>query len=225
MLTPPEALNDNKEPVPVLFKERGSLSNKLQVGRMTMKELYSDKEQVFVTAYGREVVCLRRDFAIAAVDLPLPTDVCIVCDIDGVLNYIGTRTSTDQRERLILKSGHSIQWTQIEKIVDAKPDVLMFRMLEMWAAEGKTIIFLTARGESQRIVTERFLKQNLECDFILFMRGYSANDMTAYDLKAQMIQSCIMPYYKVERFIDDDTRNINAVRAVTSGVEFLHVIR
>lgn len=225
--------------VEVLFKEENETSfdetgnNKLQPGTMTLKDLYAGGQYVFVNnAAGDQRWISRRNFHI--VDLSIKRNGkrrCVVCDIDGVLNYIPkTVDGTTNRQMLELKDRSEAQWTELDKTVNALPRGVNFSLLVHFMEQGMDILFLTARGDTQRIQTERFLREGfksvgcIDPDYILFMRGFSCNDLSAPDCKAQMMQACILPSYDVEFFIDDCEKNIAAIRDVAPQIPCIHFI-
>lgn len=218
--------------VNVLFKEQDQKGNKLQPGTMTLKDLYADGNHVFVkNAAGDERWISRRDFHI--IDPTQPKGGyrrAIVCDIDGVLNFIPKKVDgTTNRQVLEIRGDvKEAQWTELNKTVDAVPRTINFQMLIDFAERGFDILFLTARGDTQRVQTERFLKAGFKAagcidpEYILFMRGFSCNDISAHDIKAQMLQACILPNYIVEFFIDDCPKNVEAVRAVAPQIPCIY---
>lgn len=223
-------MKDTKLPVNIRFKEPDQKSEWLQAGTMTMEDLYANQPSVWVTnAVGDVRLINRRDFHIVD-PAPVQKRRAIVCDIDGVLNFVHkTVDGTTHRDSLILSDGTVAQWTELNKTAEAKKNTTNFAMLAAFSKAGFDIIFLTARGDSQRVVTDNFLREGLReqgCyePHTTFMRGFSANDIPAPELKAQMMQACILPYYDVEYFIDDCPKNIDMMRATCRTVPCMHII-
>lgn len=217
--------------VNVLFKEQDDKGNKLQPGTMTLKDLYSEGSHVFVkNAYGDERWISRRDFHIVDAEFPKHgRPRAIACDIDGVLNFIPKKVDgTTNRQMVATKDGRECQWTELNKTVEAVPRTVNFQMLADFAERGFHIVFLTARCDTQRVQTELFLRKGFKeagyanVEFILFMRGFSANDISAPALKAQQMQACILPNFCVEFFIDDCPKNIEAVRAACPQIPCIY---
>lgn len=138
---------------------------------------------------------------------------CIVVDIDGVLTYYNR-----QQAGTVLQDGSVVQWTDIIKSVDAKVSYVV-DMLQ--AFSGSKLIFLTARGESQRIVTEAFLDKHFKRNYTLFMRGFNDNSTNCGSLKVQMLQTCIEPYYNVKMFLEDTEETIKLCNKVLPHIPTL----
>lgn len=212
-------INNHKD-VKVLFLDPDAKSNKLQHGTITMKDLYeTGQTHIWVkNLSGDERWTPRRNFHIIDEDVAdKPT--AIVCDIDGVMNFIPSRVhGTTHRDRILLEDGTACQWTELNLSATAKHNLINFELLAKFADLGHTIIFLTARGETQRVQTEGWLVDGFDkirrrdIRFTMFMRGWSANDLEAPAMKAQMMQSCILPNYKVVYFIEDCAKNCAAMR-------------
>lgn len=215
--------------VNILFKEEDAKSFVLQKGTMTLEELYGDGMLVTVSnADGNVKLVKRRDFHIVSGTEVVRREKAIVCDIDGVLNYIAEHFhGTNHRQLLVLKGDAGVaQWTDINKTTFAKPVESMFNMLKEYASRRYKILFLTARGESQRVVTEQFLEMYLGgAKYTLFMRGLTVNDIAAPELKAVTMQAAILPYYNVEWFIEDCPKNVAAMRETCPQVPVMHILR
>lgn len=213
--------------VNVLFKEDGQEGNKLQPGTMTLTDLYNTGNYTFVqNAAGDQRYIKRRDFHIYDPEPLYPVKrKAIVCDIDGVCNVIPKKVDgTDCRQLVLLNNGSTAQWTELNKTLRAQKVTAMFDLLRSYQELGFDIIFLTARGDTQRIVTDMFLRDGLgNPDYHLFMRGFSANDVSAPDCKAQMMQACIAPYFEVEYFIDDCAKNCAAVKEVCPDIKIMQI--
>ena len=136
----------------------------------------------------------------------------IVCDIDGVLN-------TYKKEKgVLLKDGtHEPNWTQFSKMNEVEPVKFMFEMLiSFLRSHGRDslIIFMTARGETQRYLTEKFLEENMGEWYsrtLLFMRGQGCNRKSAEQIKVERMAGAVLPYFDVEAFIDDTVEVIKAI--------------
>ena len=220
--------------VNVLFKEANNPGNDLQVGTMTMTDLYSGGDFLFVkNACGDERWISRRDFHI--VDMSIRQSdkpKAIVCNIDGVLNYLPKEVvGTNHRAFVQLPNGEAAQWTELNKTAQAVPNLVNFKMLSDFAERGMKIIFLTARGDTQRVQTEQFLKAGFAavgCDFAaytLFMRGFGCNDVAAPGLKVMQMQACILPYFDVVYFVDDCAKNIAEMKNVCPQVPCMHLLQ
>lgn len=137
----------------------------------------------------------------------------IVCDIDGVLNsYVKDRG-------VILKDGScQDDWTKFSVMNHAKPNKTIFDMLKNFLrtnGEDARIIFLTARGETQRYMTHQFLEEGMEewmCRTLTFMRGQGDNFKQAHDIKVEKMAGCVLPYFDVQFFIDDTPSNVEAIQ-------------
>lgn len=220
--------------VNILFKEEGQEGERLQPGQMTLKDLYTGgTHTLVVNANGCQRYVSRRDFSI--IDPSIPDGgrpLAIVCDIDGVLNYIPKNVDgTTNRQMVTLKGGRGeTQWTELNATAQAEPRRVMFQMLISYIERGYRIVLLTARGDTQRPQTEKFLRDGFEAagmddaEFTVFMRGFSANDVGAPEMKAQMMQACILPNYRVELFIDDCVKNINMMKLTCPEVTCLHML-
>lgn len=223
-------MQDTKLPVNILFKEVDDKSVKLQSGTMTMEELYASNSSVWVTnAAGDGRLINRRDFHIVD-PTPFQKRRAIVCDVDGILNYIPkTVAGTSHRDSVLLQDGTVSQWTALNRTLTAEKNTNNFRMIADLSKAGYELLFLTARGDTQRVVTERFLREGLHeqgCyePFTTFMRGFSANDIAAPELKAMQMQACILPYYNIAYFIDDCPKNIALMRQTCPEVPCMHII-
>ncbi len=223
-------INTHKE-VKVLFLEPNKEGNKLQEGTITMVDLYEKGQtHIFVkNSCGDDRYVPRRDFHIVDEDIAdKPT--AIVCDIDGVMNFIPSRVhGTTHRDRILLEDGTACQWTDLNLSATAKHNLINFEMLAYYARRGHTIIFLTARGETQRVQTEQWLRKGFEkvghsfIQFTMFMRGWSANDLEAPAMKAQMMQSCILPNYEVLYFIEDCSKNVQAMKEACPQIPIMQI--
>ncbi len=214
--------------VNILFKEEDAESLVLQPGTMTLEELYGGGVLATVTnADGAVKMIKRRDFHIVSGTEVVRRDRAIVCDIDGVLNYIAEHFhGTNHRQLIVMRDSAVAQWTDINKTVFAKPVESMFKMLKDYAAKGYKILFLTARGDSQRVVTEQFLDKHLDkIKYTLFMRGMTVNDIGAPEIKTTIMQAAILPYYTVEWFIEDCPKNVAAMRETCPQVPVMHILR
>lgn len=227
--------------VNVLFKEPDYKGNILKPGTVTMAELYGEGEYIYVTYTGEDAsldvkdlrMVRRRDFHI--VDMSTRQSdkpKAIVCDIDGVLNYIPKKVvGTNHRAFVQLPNGENAQWTELNKTAQAVPNLVNFKMLADFAERGMKIIFLTARGDTQRVQTDEFLRAGFAAagyvtpDYLTFMRGFGGNDVPAPGLKVQQMQACILPYFDVVYFVDDCPKNITEVKNVCPQVPCMHLLQ
>lgn len=225
-----------EKPLKVLYKAPECTNNRLTEGWMTLTELYKNND--FVTIWNADLeeehLVSRRHFHIVD-DQPVERDKlppAIVYDIDGVMNYVPeviVEGGISHRQSLLMKDGSHVQWTEVNKAAQAKVNRARFRLLGTSAKDGNKIIFLTARGDTQRLPTEEFLKRGFEevgmgdTQFTLFMRGFSANDLSAPEMKAHMLQACILPFYNVLTFADDCPKNIKCMKEACPSVPTWHV--
>lgn len=222
-------INTHKE-VKILFREQDQKDNRLHEGTMTMAELYNSEAFVWVkNACGDTRYVSRRDLHVVDNDLEEKA-TAIVCDIDGVLNFIPKRVhGTTHRDRILLENGEACQWTELNLSATAKHNLVMFQMLAHFTDQGHNLLFLTARGDTQRVQTEQWIRAGFKkigrqyVQFTLFMRGWSCNDLEAPAMKAQMFQSCILPNYNVEYYIEDCNKNCAAVKEACPNVPILQV--
>lgn len=222
-------INTHKE-VKILFREQDQKDNHLHEGTMTMAELYNSEAFVWVkNACGDTRYVSRRDFHVVDNDLQEKA-TAIVCDIDGVLNFIPKRVhGTTHRDRILLENGEACQWTELNLSATAKHNITMFQTLASFYDQGFEIVFLTARGDTQRFHTEKWLREGFrkinrsDVIFITFMRGWSCNDLAAPEMKAQMFQSCILPNYDVEYYIEDCPKNCAAVKEACPDVKIMQI--
>lgn len=234
-------VNTHKD-IKILFRESDQKDNVLHHGTMDMKTLYNSDSMVWVkNACGDLRYVSRRDFHVID-DSPANRPKAIVCDIDGVLNFIPTHVNgTTHRDQIMLEDGTACQWTELNLSATAKHNLMMFELLKHYSKLGYAILLLTARGETQRIQSERWLKEGFDkvkpstsdiltmhpngrrVDFTMFMRGWSANDLAAPAMKAQMMQSCILPNYDVEYFIEDCPKNVAAMRQACPEIKIMQI--
>lgn len=140
----------------------------------------------------------------------------ILADIDGVLtNFNHEDYSTE------LTDGSFSQYTNLLDSVRAKPTYI-FNIIDA-IANHAAIGLLTARGDTQRIPTEMFLRHNIEHDYMLFMRGFGTNSLSAESLKVRMIQSCILPYFNIVCFIEDTEKNVQKVNRILPHIKTMLV--
>lgn len=140
----------------------------------------------------------------------------ILADIDGVLtNFNHEDCSTE------LTDGSFSQYTNLLDSVRAKP-TYVFSIIDA-IANHAAIGLLTARGETQRIPTEMFLRHNIEHGYLLFMRGFGTNSISAESLKVRMIQSCILPYFNIVCFIEDTEKNVQKVNRILPHIKTMLV--
>ncbi len=212
--------------VKILFKEPELESNTLQEGTMTIEELYKTSDPfVWVkNACGDERCVSRRDFHVVDDEFS-QKDHAIVCDIDGVLNFI----PKGHRDRILLEDGEACQWTELNLSSTAVCNTDMFKLLAFFYNQGKKLVFLTARGDSQRLHTEIWLRKGFteigysHIEFTLFMRGWSCNDLEAPAMKSQMMQSCILPVYDVDFFFEDCPKNVAAMREACPHIPIMQI--
>lgn len=222
--------NNTHKDIMILFREQDQKHDKLQPGTMTMKELYNSEPFVWVkNICGDQRYVSRRDFHVID-ESPEQKPEAVVCDIDGVLNFIPEHYhGTTHRDRILLENGESVQWTQLNLSATAKHNLTMFTLLASFSDQGFDILMLTARGDTQRIQTERWLREGFrkinrpDIRYSVFMRGWSANDLAAPAMKAQMMQSCILPNYDVEYFIEDCSKNCLAMRNACPDVPIMQI--
>lgn len=222
--------NTHKD-VKVLFLDPDTKTNELYSGTITMRDLYATgQSHIWVkNSCGDMRYVARRNFHIVDEDIAdKPT--AIVCDIDGVMNFIPSRVhGTTHRDRILLEDGTACQWTELNLSATAKHNLINFELLAHYARRGHTIIFLTARGDTQRVQTEQWLRKGFEkvgqsfIQFTLFMRGWSANDLEAPAMKAQMMQSCILPNYEVLYFIEDCAKNCAAMKLACPNIPIMQI--
>lgn len=222
-------VNTHKE-VKILFREQNQQDNRLHEGTMTMGELYNSEAFVWVkNVCGDQRYVSRRDFHVVDNDLEEKA-TAIVCDIDGVLNFIPKRVhGTTHRDRILLENGEACQWTELNLSATAKHNLVNFQMLAHFVDQGHDLLFLTARGDTQRVQTEQWLREGFRkigrqyVQFTLFMRGWSANDLEAPAMKAQMMASCILPNYEVTYFIEDCPKNCAAMKEACPNVPIMQI--
>lgn len=141
----------------------------------------------------------------------------VVVDIDGVLNYI-------DGPMIELDNGSTCHWMDFVTGQNAKVNKTMADAIRGWFRSGHRIIFLTARGESQRIATNNFLRKAFgELDFDLFMRGANQNNVTAPVIKSIILNTCILPYVDVKMFVDDTQTNIDMIKKTNPEIQTLKV--
>ncbi|XAO54301.1 polynucleotide kinase/phosphatase [Yersinia phage vB_YenM_P778] len=194
--------------------------SKLRQGKLSFEDLMDSKnETVFVhdVESGTDRLTHRRQIYIQPTTFDVnPKRKAIVCDIDGVLNTIlGHGVKTTQSE--------TVQWTDIEKTVDAEPVKAMFLILQGFHEAGYVIIFSTARGDSQRVPTERYLQEYIDYRYTLFMRGLNDGDQSAALIKVDTMTACILPYYDVEFFIEDTQSNVDLMKRHCPSVKTLKI--
>lgn len=217
--------------VKVLFLDPDNKTNELYHGTITMKDLYeTDQPHTWVkNSSGDMRWVARRNFHIIDEDVENKPSA-IVCDIDGVMNFIPSRVhGTTHRDRILLRDGTACQWTELNLSATAKHNLTNFQLLAHFADQGHAIVFLTARGDTQRVQTEQWLIEGFDeigrrdVRFTLFMRGWSANDLNAPAMKAQMMQSCILPNYEVAYFIEDCAKNCAAMKIACPNVPIMQI--
>lgn len=140
----------------------------------------------------------------------------VLTDIDGVLTRFDKSLNATY-----LQDGTKSQYTNLVDSVHAEA-TYVFNILRA-ISKNADIGVLTARGDSQRIPTELFLNEHLDSIYSLFMRGFGCNKMSAESLKVRMIQSCILPYYDVECFIEDTVRNVQKVNRILPHIKTMIV--
>lgn len=164
---------------------------------------------------GKTVYVSRNSLILVAKDLEAKRKM-VLADIDGVL------TSFDKGlNATLLDDGTYSQYTNLVDSHRAKP-TYVFNIL-CGISQNADIGFLTARGESQRVVTHLFLNDNTNSDFLLFMRGFGDNEISAESLKVRMLQSCILPYYDVVCFIEDTVKNVAKVERILPHIKTMLV--
>jgi hypothetical protein len=131
----------------------------------------------------------------------------IVVDIDGVVTHF------DDEGTLLITGEREPYWQNHMTIAEmAHEQGIIVDLVKGRVEKGDTLIFLTARGESQRISTTMTLNNVFNpYKYHLFMRGLFDNLTPAHILKRDILHTCIMPYYDVELFIDDTTLNIQQI--------------
>lgn len=131
----------------------------------------------------------------------------IVVDIDGVITHF------DKDGTLLISGEREPHWQNHMTIAEmAMEQEIIVDLVKGRVAKGATLIFLTARGESQRVSSTITLNNIFNpYKYHLFMRGLFDNLTPAHILKRDILHTCIMPYYDVELFIDDTVLNVQQI--------------
>lgn len=131
----------------------------------------------------------------------------IVVDIDGVITHF------DKDGTLLISGEREPHWQNHMTIAEmAMEQEIIVDLVKGRVAKGSTLIFLTARGESQRVSSTITLNNIFNpYKYHLFMRGLFDNLTPAHILKRDILHTCIMPYYDVELFIDDTVLNVQQI--------------
>lgn len=131
----------------------------------------------------------------------------IVVDIDGVVTHF------DKDGTLLISGEREPHWQNHMTIAEmAMEQEIIVDLVKGRVAKGATLIFLTARGESQRVSSTITLNNIFSpYKYHLFMRGLFDNLTPAHILKRDILHTCIMPYYDVELFIDDTVLNVQQI--------------
>lgn len=171
---------------------------------------YTDTIKCVDEATGHTLIVPKDSFTLVSKGISLRGKV-VVCDIDGVLtHYDQTTCETTMRD------GTKRLYADIAYSENAE-GTYMTRMVNAMTKVAR-LAFMTARGESQKVPTHRFLDRYHD-DYMLFMRGFCANSFPAERLKVRMLQSCILPYYEVECFIEDSLVNIEKVKRILPDIK------
>lgn len=176
------------------------------------KDFHSPAETVLCTDLqtGKSVSVKRDSLILVAKDLDMKKPM-VLTDIDGVLTKFDKPTNSTY-----LEDGSLSQYTNLIESVDAKPTYI-FNIIS-GIHKSAAIGVLTARGESQRVPTHLFIDKHIVTDYMLFMRGFGSNRISAESLKVRMIQSCILPYYDVVCFIEDTVKNVEKVKRILPDI-------
>ncbi|AYD79516.1 hypothetical protein LINGLNFE_00008 [Enterobacter phage phi63_307] len=131
----------------------------------------------------------------------------IVVDIDGVVTHF------DKDGTLLISGEREPHWQNHMTIAEmAMEQEIIVDLVKGRVEKGATLIFLTARGESQRVSSTITLNNIFNpYKYHLFMRGLFDNLTPAHILKRDILHTCIMPYYDVELFIDDTVLNVQQI--------------
>lgn len=144
---------------------------------------------------------------------------CIIVDIDGVITFFDK-----VKKGTLMDDGTITQWTDISDSMNAKVSYVvdLIKGLKSNLGSSLKVIFLTARGESQRVVTEALLDKHFK-SYTLFMRGFNDNSSDCGSLKVQMIQTCIEPYFNVKLFIEDTEETVKLCNNILPHIKTLLV--
>lgn len=171
---------------------------------------YTDTIKCVDELTGHTLIVPKDNFTLVSRDSSYKHKI-VVCDIDGVLTNYNPETC-----ETLMRDGTSRLYADIA-FSESAEGTYMTRMVNAMTKVAR-LAFLTARGESQKVPTHRFLDRYHE-DYLLFMRGFCANSFPADRLKVRMLQSCILPYYDVECFIEDSLENIEKVKRVLPEIK------
>lgn len=132
----------------------------------------------------------------------------IICDLDGVLTKMpvsshGRGTISDPN----YWHHHWDKWDEVE------PHHEMVNMVRTLAQGGMKIVILTARPDSYRYQTEKFLaKFGVRCSLI--MRASDGQIVPSSEWKHDVIEHMIALGYDIKFMIEDYKPNVEAVRSL-----------
>lgn len=129
----------------------------------------------------------------------------VICDIDNCLLYTNFIIKEAEQKGL---TGND-KWGYFHKFANCDKVLFNHKLGEILKAlenQGYKILLVTARSEKIRKPTQRKLKQNLECDFKMFMRDFD-NEESSAELKQKLLDE-ITKKYSVVFAIDDEEENI-----------------
>lgn len=144
-------------------------------------------------------------------DLQVPTfnkyQSVVICDLDGVLAKNPDAAFGKTQSDPMFWHHHWDEWDKTE------PHHEMVNMIRTLAQGGMKIVVLTARPDSYRYQTERFLaKHGVRCSLI--MRASDGQIVPSSEWKHDVIEHMVALGYDIKFMIEDYKPNVEAVRSL-----------